>query len=280
MFTVIENKFKLSILLSGLFCFSLNIFINNNFYTATLNTILFLTSITFIFIQRKNITNLNPFFLIFLAFVPLFSFAHARPILYLFLMSSILFWLVAIKLPKAKTLFALLGIILFFWASLISNKILNYPPGLNKDGLIWNNSETNRLLNLQEEGALFIPFRIRPILFGNVVYVNTFFTQIANLITLKNLYDTLLLVNIYPLILGIQLAYKRRADLINKFTYTGISLAMVAAGINISPDRFNCLFVTTPLLTYLIILGFTKINGKVYVILLIFSIILANASGL
>jgi len=275
-----KRRYRLGVFLTTLFCFFINLLAKNSYNIAIFNSLLLGISLIFIYLAEGKFTTTPLVFILSFSLIPIFSFAPAKPLLYLLLISSILFWLVAIKFPKKKYLFATCGFLICIWGALISNGLFSDLLIPNIERLIWNNLEAERILKLHRVGAFFLPYPIRLILFGKVFYIYSFFTKIAGFVTFKNLYDTILLANIYPLILGIQTSYKRRKKLINLIALFGVGLVMVVAGINTSPDRFNSLFMAAPLLIYLITLGLGGMSKNKYILLFIISIILANASNL
>lgn len=189
---------------------------------------------------------------------------------------SVLIWYIAPKLPRYKYLISVIGLIIYFSGALISNGLLSSSLEINPQRIVWNVEETNLSIIKHQQSDDYVKYRIRLLFFNKSVYVYSIFTNIAGILSLKNLYDTLLLANIYPLILGIREAFKYYNKLINKIILWGFGLTLLASGIARSTDNFSTLFIAIPVLITLILLGLRKANKFVYLILLIFSLILTT----
>jgi hypothetical protein len=121
---------------------------------------------------------------------------------------------------------------------------------------------------------MYVPYRMRLILFNRHIYGYSFLSSLAHFLSLQNISATLLFANIYPLGLGLYLAYKNKNYLPNYICLSGLLLAIIVVGLNTSPEKFNSLFPTVPLIFYITLSGLQKVNLKLYAVLFILSLML------
>jgi hypothetical protein len=269
-----KKESNLTIIFTALLCLLINLFTHKNLFVGILNSGVFGLSLLFVYFYDKELLKLPLLFIFSLSLIPIFTFVPEQKLLYLFLASSITSWLMALKFKKYKYVLLGFGFLIYFWGTLTSNGIFTSPFFFGNEKIIFNVERSNQLLLDHQKGILFLPYPLRVVLVNKSFYIYSFFTNIAGLFKLRNLYDTLLLANIYPLILGFQVAYENIKKSINRISEVGVGLAMLAVGVTRSVDKFNSLFMTTPFLIYLIMLGFSKVNKKVYILLFVLSVLL------
>jgi hypothetical protein len=257
-------------------CFFLNIFTHHNIQYAFYNSLLLGTSLLMVNLATNKLTGLIPVFIIVTSLIPLFHFIPNNPIIYIFIYTYLTLWLIASKFTKVRNIFIAVGFVSLLWGTLISNNILTFPSILNRDRLIFNDRVSQEKISYHQKDARYVPYRVRLILFNKSINIYSFFSSIFHFLTLKNLYDTLLLANIYPLVVGVIQACKNRTRSFNGNTLLALLLTFMIVGLNRSPDKFNSLFIAAPLFLYLIYLGLQKINKNIYIVLFIFSLILAT----
>lgn len=172
-------------------CFSLNIITHGKLLVGLINSLVFSLSIFFF----KNLSAKSSIIsYIFIILLGAQNFILYFPYIYLTFM-------LILQKGKSKNLLLFLGLSLFY-ISLISGGVIGLPFHVNTNQLIFNIPETNYAIAQHQKDALYIPFSIRPLIYSNLIYIYVFFTNIANFINFKNLYDVLLLANLYPLTSG------------------------------------------------------------------------------
>ncbi len=128
---------------------------------------------------------------------------------------------------------------------------------------------------MQKE-ALYIPYRIRLLIFNNSVYLYVILSKFTDLFMIKNISNTMLLANLYPLVKGIVLfiksSDKKRAPIMLSFLLISF-IAVTSRAI----DIFNTFLLLSPFLVYFILLGIGFVNKKLYFLLFIVSILLINS---
>lgn len=258
-------------------CFLLNILLNNTPLVSLLNSTILGLTLLIIIQVGKHYLKLPLLFILSTALIPLLTYSPAHPELYVFVIISIVSWLTAINFPRYAIPASIIGVFVFFWGTLLSNQIFSTPFTPNYERLIWRVPTLNQSIINHQKDALYLPYRLRLLIFNKSVFIYTFFNQIAKLLTLRNLYDTILLANIYSLSRGVSIVYENRNKLTNKIALMVMLFTLTVAGINTSPDKFNSLFMALPFIIYLIVSGFEKINKKVYIALFIISVVLVTS---
>ena len=273
-----QNKKVLLVILSAvLLCLFINLLAKNIYCFGFFNSVLLGATLTFIYLADNKLFKLPLLFILTLSLIPLFSFVPTQTFLYFLVALSMLFWLAAIRFPIHKHIFIVTGFIIFIYGTLISNNLITPYFKTNPERFIWSVPETNQAIITHQQSSFYTVYRLRILLYNKGIYIYSALTSIAGLLNLKNLYDTLLLANIYPLVLGLQESLKNRRKLINKIALWVLIFTLFFAGITRSPDKFASLFIAAPILTFLIMSGFQRINKLIYVLLFIFSIILLSA---
>lgn len=257
-------------------CFFLNIYIHHNIVFALLNAILLGLSLLIVFLYSNKFTGILPVFIVATSLIPLFYFIPNNPIVYNFTYAYLILWVSSIKFTKIKSLLVIIGFVLLLWGTLISNNLITFPISVNRERLIFKNRVVQEKISYHQKDARYVPYRMRRILFNNSVYVYSSISNVAFFLSFQNLYNILLIANIYPLIIGIIFSWRNKKQYFNGVILLALALTFFALGINSSADKFNSLFIATPLLLYLIIQGLQKVNKKIYALLLIISLILIS----
>ena len=270
----------LVIFLSWFFCLSLNLLSHNGLIFAFYNSLIYAFTLILVARNKQEVSKISLAVIFLLPFVPLYRFVPANPIVYFYLFFGLSLMFIATKIRKAGYFFVLIGLVAILESALISNGVFVSSFIPSSERLIWSNSETNRLIAEHKRDAVFIFYRLRPVFFNKGAYAYTFFSKISELFTLRNIQDTLLIANLYPLAYGLHISFLKRKRLLNKAVLMGFAVTLFASGINKSPDKFNSLFVAAPFIGYLIALGFSRVDKKLYTMIFVISIILANALAL
>lgn len=266
-----------------LIAFSLNIINHGNIVIGILNSLLLFFSIIFFlkFSQQnlssiKSLSFISPLFLL-IAAIPLFTYKHDIFILLLVAGIVPLFLLyLNIKFTKLKLILVFVILLYLILASLYANKIVSFPFLFNSNLFLSSDYWTNLYISQMQKEALYLPYKIRFWVFNNSVYFYIMLSKIAGLFMFKNLYEVLLIANLYPLIKGLILDLKKwdksRTFLI--LCMMLISFIMVSSR---TVNVFDVFILLSPFLMYFILRGFSTINKIVYLALFIFSIVITTS---
>lgn len=203
------------------------------------------------------------FLIISLVLIPLFYYSPNNFVSFLPLFSV---GILALYKQFPNRFVLLIWAIFLFLGSLYSSEVIKYPFDIQHSQLIFNSPEVNYHLNRHQEDALFIPYKLRQIVYSQTIYFYALLTNFFDFMNLKNLYDVLLLANLYPIFVGIYKIFIEK----NKFKhiiFSAFFVTMLTAGLDRSPDKFQSLYLLGPIFLYLILRGAQNINKKVYLAL-------------
>lgn len=266
----------MTIIVLLLFCFLLNILSHGQVWIGALNTLMLALSILlFQNYSHQKISSIKSLYIILLGAIPLFNHYYENYILIFFTIGIILLFLMYLKL-KFKYLLTTIILLYIFIASLYAGEILKFPFSFQGDLLIFNDNWTNQAISEMSKDALYLPYPIRPLIFNSSVYIYVIFSKTAELFMLKNLYDVLLIANLYPLFKGIILDV-RFWDRRKLLMIVCIFLIPFTVVISRSVDIFNTFLLLSPFLMYFILKGFGSINKRVYLLLIIFSLLVVTS---
>lgn len=272
-----KNKETTLVSLGAFFlCFALNFLNHGQLFVAILNSLLLVLSIFFFqSFSGKKIFSITPVFLILLGVIPLFHFNPQQVFTNYLQLTTLGLWLFAIKIRNKKIKYLLFsaGILFIFWGSLTTGRLLNWSFDFDKERTIFHVPSFQNAIIRHRKEALYAPFQLRPLIFSSLVYFYNFLANIAHFLSLKNLYDVLLIANLYPLFWGLTSSLKSAKNK-HGLIYLGLLVTLIVIGLNRVPDKFNSLYFSSPLLLYFILLGLEKINIKVYALLLFLSLIM------
>lgn len=264
-----------------LICFSLNIITHGNILIGTLNTLLLFLSISFYlkFSHQKlsSIKSLNFIspLLFLIAFIPLFT--HNYNIFNVFLPIGLCL-LLLLYFTSSRFKNILIFIILFYIliTSFYANGLIKLPFSLQSNQFIFSDDWINLYISQMQKEALYVPYKIRLLLFKGSVYFYVILSKMASLYTFKNLYDVLLIANLYPLVKGLILDLKdwNRSKTLIILCMLLISFITV---ISRTVDIFDTFILSSPFFMYFILRGFKSVNKIAYLALFILSIVIATS---
>lgn len=183
--------------------------------------------------------------------VPIFAFSYQKLLFNLFPLLTLLFLFLIVRF-ESKVVFVF-GLIFILLAGLM----------VNNGDTIFMRSDIAKAISQHQLDAQFLPFKLRPLFYNGLIYFYFLLGQTANFLSLKNLYDLLLLANFYPLILGIILVAKK-SSLIKYFLLGSLAIGFLVMGLPVSPSSISILFILIPVIIYLILSSFEKMNKKIY----------------
>lgn len=270
---------------SFLLCVLANYLRHGKIFVALLNSLALIFSIIiFQNLSGKNLSQFKSPFIILLGAIPLFHFDPRQILVSLFQILILLLWFLAttplLKNQKTKNFLFLISLLLLFWGSLISTRILSWPFNLDKESLIFFSPLFDRVIARYRDQAMYFPFQLRLATFSpSTAYLYSFLRNIAHLLSFQKLYDILLIANLCPLFWGVALTLKSPLTK-NRFLFLGLIVVLTTAGINKSPDIFNSASLISFVFIFLILAGLEKINPKIYAFLLFLSLIIATGPKL
>lgn len=250
----------------------LNLLFHSNLLVSLLNSLTVGLSAYFslnYLTTKKSLFNI--LLIISLGAIPLFYFIpNDKLFSFLPLFSLGLFFLCR-RLPKKYLI--IWGLFLFF-GNLYSGEIIKYPLYIQYQQLIFNSPEVNLHMYRHQQDALFIPYKVRLLVYSQLIYIYAALTNLFNFLNLKNIADVLLIANLYPLFVGFINIFKQKGRFREIFLVAFLITALVA-GIDRSADKFQSLYLLGPLFIYLILQGAQNINKKLYIILWILSLFIS-----
>lgn len=270
-----QYKFFIALTASFILSLSLNYFSHHNLFISLINSFTYALSIylfknTFI---TKNIL-FNFFLIISLGLIPLFKYSpNGSPLSLLPLLSV---GIISLYKYFPKKWVIVLWILFLFFGNFYSNGIIKYPFIIQSSQLIFNSPEVNYNMYRHQQDALFIPYKARLLVYSQLIYIYAFLTNLFDFLNLKNLFNVLLIANIYPFFTGIFTLVKQ------KLRYRGICLTAflitaLTTGIDRSAESFKSLYLLGPIFIYLTLLGAQTINKKIYIVLWFISLFLITS---
>ena len=262
-----------------LLCFSLNIVKHGNILIGILNTLLLFFSIYLYFrlsnqrLSFKSLKNLSPLF-IFIAPIPLFI---QNQDIYIILLAIGINLLILCYLATRfkKTLVLVISFYILF-ACFYANGIIKLPFSIQSDLLIFTDDRVNLYISQMQKEALYMPYRLRLLLFNSSVYIYVILSKLAGIFTFKNLYDGLLMVNLYPMIKCVVLDFNNwnKSKILIIYCILMISLFTVSSR---TVDIFKTFTLLLPILMYFILKGLGYVNKAIYIVLFVISIVIATS---
>lgn len=262
--------------------FLLNIINHNNVLIGVLNTFLLFLSISFYlkFSHQKlsfiRCAYLNYPLIILIGAIPLFT--RANDVLTIFITIGLCLLILFYLTTKFKKVSMLIIVIYLLFVSFYANGLVKLPFSFQTNLLIFNDDWTNLYITQMKTESQYMPSIIRSAIYNPLVHFYVMLSKIAGLFTLKNLYDALLIVNIYPLIKGLSLDLKNwnKSKSFLIFCIFLISLSMVVSR---AADiiNMNTFLLLSPFLVYFILRGLKHVNEIIYLVLFIISIVIATS---
>lgn len=210
-------------------------------------------------------------FIIILLFAPLFNY-QAEQLIFSFLPFLTLIFLFLVIFYNKNQLILIISLLYIYFASILISNIIVWPFHFQIDYTILANNHIPNAIFEHQHDALYLPFKLRPILFNSLVYFYFIFTQIFTFLSFSNLYNIVLLANLYPLILGLISLLKYPSSTKKLFILGGIIITLLVIGFSRSISEISVLFIISPLFIYLILVGLEKVNTKIYLVLLFISL--------
>lgn len=263
-----------------LICFLLNIIFHGNIFIGILNTFLLFLSIVFYLkfsSQRlssiKSLNFISPL-LFLIGAIPIFThnYHFYNVLLALGLCILLLFYLSS----SYKKLLVLIILFYILIASFYSSGLIKVPFSFQTQQFIFSDEWTRLYISQMQQEALYVPYKIRLLIFNNSIYLYTLLSKMVSLFMFKNLYDLLLIANLYPLAKGLILDLKdwnRSKTLIIIFVLLISFTTVISRAVNI----FDAFILSSPFFIYFILRGFKSINKIIYLALFILSVVIASS---
>lgn len=270
------------ILVAAFLCFIINLFIHGQLIFAVSNSIILFLSWKLLRVFTNNRVTSNSYcgrlyipVIIFLGLIPIFSFNPYSASIPVLLLLSIILFIVSFRLQFLGKIFIIFSLVFLVLGNLIAGRIISIPPeartlSIDKEKVVFVNKAIPLFIE-QHQKELVLPRRIHLYLYNQSVFLPYILANLGSFISLRNFYDTLLLANLYPLFYGIYY-YAKNYSKHSKMILSWSIISSLAISINKSNDKFLSLYMASPLLLVLILIGLTKINIRLYLLMLIFSI--------
>jgi hypothetical protein len=263
-----------------LLSFFLTLVNQGNITNAIFNTFLLTFSIYF----HYRLTHQKPSFykylthgtplVILIGAIPLFT----RESNLLVLLSAIgisLLFSVYLSTKHKKVFLAVVAIYLLF-AGFYAGGLITPPFSIHPNLLISNDNWTMAYLTQMKTESQYMPYVAREMIFNPLINLYVMLSKIAGLYLLKNLYGALLLVNIYPLIVGLKLDLKQW-KISEIFPYFCILFVSLSVALSRSVEINNTFLLLSPPLIYFVLKGIGSINKNIYIFLFLLSVIVATS---
>jgi len=263
-----------------LLSFSLNIINHGNVLIGILNTLLLFFSINFYLkFSHKKLSFLKfPYvgsiLIVLIGAIPLFT--RANDILIIFFAIGFNLLVLFYLTTKYKKISILIIVVFLLFAASYANGLTKPPFSLQTHLLIFNDDWTNLYITQMRTESQYMPYIIRTLIFNPSVHFYVMLFKMAGLFTLKNLYDALLIANIYPLVKGLTQDLKNwnKSKTLLILCIFLISLSMAVSR---SVEIDNTFILLSPFLVYFILRGLNSVNKMVYLALFIISIVVATS---
>jgi hypothetical protein len=263
-----------------LLSFSLNIINHRNIIIGIFNTLLLFFSIFFYykFSHQKlsffKFLSLGSPLIILIGAIPLFI--RANSIFIIFVTIGIILLTLLYLSAKQKKVLLLMVVIYLILASFFAGGLIKPPFSFQTNLLIFKDDWTNLYITQMKTESQYMPHIICEVVFNPLVHVYVILSKVAGLYTLKNLYNALLIANIYPLIVGVTsgLKNKNRSEIFPFFCILLISLSVMFSR---SEEINNTFLLLSPFLIYFILRAINSINKKIYFVLFLVSMVIATS---
>ena len=262
-----------------LICFLLNIINHGNVLVGILNTSLLLFSILFYLkfsnqklSSIKSLKFISP--VVFLtAAIPLFIHNY-NIFIVLLALGFCLLWLLY-SISQKKTIIFIIFVYLLV-AVFYTNGLIKLPLSLQLHQFIFSDDWIKLYILQMQREAFYVPYRVRLLIFNGSIYFYILLSKMVGLYMFKNLYDILLIANLYPLVKGFTLDLK---DWNRSKTLIILSVLLISfiTVISRTIDIFNTFILSAPFFTYYILKGFKSVSKITYLILFILSIVVATS---
>lgn len=252
--------------------FLLNIINHGNILIGVLNVFLLFLSIYFYL--KFSHQNVSSPLIISTGAIPLFT--RANDVLIILTAIGLCFLILFYLSTKYKRILILIIVSYLLFVSLYANGLIKPPFSFQANLLILNDDWTNLYITRMKTESQYMPNVVRSVIYNPSIHFYVMLSKIGGLLTLKNFYEALLLVNIYPLMKGLILDLKNwnKSKTLLILSILLISLSMVVSRAEEINDTF---LLMAPFLVYFIFRGFNSMNKKIYVALFVISIIIATS---
>lgn len=276
--TFLQNmkRFILKLLTVTFLCFLVNIIFHNSILVAAFNTLLIGLSLSFFhYFSNTGILSIPLASLALLSLTPLFNHEYKDINVILLAIGVIVLLFVYLKI-KLKKFFIFIILLYTLFAVFYVSGIIRLPLSFQSDRLIFADPRTKLAITNMQNEALYVPYKIRQLLFNNTVYLYVLMSKTAELFSLNNISNTFLLANLYPLTVGL-VQYLRTGNKERFVMLSTLLLTPLAASFSRTIDVFNIFLLIAPLIIYFILLGANLINQKIYFLLFLMSLLLVTS---
>lgn len=266
------NIFKFATIL--LLCFVLNLISHGSLLLGVFNTILLgSTLFSLQSFSGKKFLSIQFSLIILLGAMPLFTHFYKDIFTVFFAIGTVLLLFIYSKI-KFKFIAGLIILFYISVAALYIGEIIRFPLSYQDSRLLFSDNWTNLAISEIQKEALYIPYRIRLLIFNNSAYIYVILSKLTDLFMIKNISNILLLANLYPLVVGL-IAFLKSPDERKTLITLSIFIISFLAVLSRAIDVFSTFLILSPFLIYLILLGLGSLNKRLYFVLVVLSLLLA-----
>ena len=170
-----------------------------------------------------------------------------------------------------KIIFSFVFAIVIFVGSSFTIGVIRPDFSIYKVKLIFDDPTIRDGAGAHQMDARYLPYTLRKVVFNKSVLLFRIVRNIGVFWNLNNFNNTILLANLYPVITGFWfLVQKKKAWW---FWLSGLAGGSLAIGINKMVDARSATYVILPIFAYLFYVGIKHVNLKIYLPLLLLSIL-------
>lgn len=169
--------------------------------------------------------------------------------------------------------FFLLFLLIIFVGTLYTTRVITKEMTVDKVKLIFDMPTISDSIKKHQSDAIYIPYKLRLVLFNGSVYIYQILRNIAHFWSLDNINKIVLLANLYPIILGLKQLINKQKKLFLILLF-GLVVNSVVIGLNKMVDARGSTYLILPILIYFFIKGIGKVNLKIYLAMLFLNLML------
>jgi len=157
--------------------------------------------------------------------------------------------------------------------TLYTTRVITKEMTVDKVKLIFDMPTISDSIKKHQSDAIYIPYKLRLVLFNGSVYIYQILRNIAHFWSLDNINKIVLLANLYPIILGLKQLINKQKKLFLILLF-GLVVNSVVIGLNKMVDARGSTYLILPILIYFFIKGIGKVNLKIYLAMLFLNLML------
>lgn len=276
-------KFWQLLLLSALTSLFANFLRHNSLLVIFANTALFIGYASLFQHAEKLPTgkaDISSKFMVlpFLSFMPIFTFDHLFPFIYLIEAGVLVLWFfLARSRRNCLHILVLVALLAYLYFVVSSNHLISWLLELKFERLIFPQHLYQLEIDRQQKESMYLLYKLRFLTFNEITtYGYVFMGNIFTFLSFENLYRSVLVVNVFFVIVGF--FHLRKLTPIFRFlTISSLIISMIAVGLIKTPDSMRPLSSLRGILLLLTINGISqKFSWLIYLSFFILSMFINN----